>query len=184
MTKESTDVSVVPVAVRVYPDLKPSQPERKAPQIDGMLVFDCECRTSSAQNITFGSYRFLVEERCLEEGLFYADDLKRDELAVLQAYAREHGADTDPRGVPERGIPTNPQLRLLSIADFRRLLHRVARRSLGLATEPLPFADRVALGQITVSSPEVLRPAHEAQLGQNLRAADQAVQLHPQLPRR
>ena len=34
----------------------------------------------------------------------------------------------------------------------------IVRRSLGLATEPLPFADRVALGQITVSSPEVLRP--------------------------
>ena len=34
----------------------------------------------------------------------------------------------------------------------------IVRRSLGLATQPLPFADRVALGQITVSSPEVLRP--------------------------
>jgi hypothetical protein len=34
----------------------------------------------------------------------------------------------------------------------------IVRRSLGLATEPLPFDDRVALSQITVSSPEVLRP--------------------------
>ena len=34
----------------------------------------------------------------------------------------------------------------------------IVRRSLGLATEPLPIADRVALGQITVSSPEVLKP--------------------------
>ena len=34
----------------------------------------------------------------------------------------------------------------------------IVRRSLGLATEPLPIADRVAVGQITVSSPEVLKP--------------------------
>ena len=34
----------------------------------------------------------------------------------------------------------------------------IVRRSLGLAAQPLPFADRVALGQNTVSSPEVLRP--------------------------
>ena len=45
------------------------------PQIDGMLVFDCETRTDKAQALTFGSYRFLVEGRCLEEGLFYGDDL-------------------------------------------------------------------------------------------------------------
>ena len=32
------------------------------------------------------------------------------------------------------------------------------RRSLGLSTAPLPIADRVAVGQITVSSPEVLKP--------------------------
>ena len=59
----------LPIAVRVYPDLKPTQPQRKAPQIDGMLVFDCETRTDKTQALTFGSYRFLVAGRCLEEGL-------------------------------------------------------------------------------------------------------------------
>jgi hypothetical protein len=34
----------------------------------------------------------------------------------------------------------------------------IVRRSLGLATTPLPIADRVAVGQITVTSPEVLKP--------------------------
>ncbi len=34
----------------------------------------------------------------------------------------------------------------------------IVRRSLDLATAPLPIADRVAVGQITVSSPEVLKP--------------------------
>jgi hypothetical protein len=34
----------------------------------------------------------------------------------------------------------------------------IVRRSLGLAAAPLSIADRVAVGQITVSSPEVLKP--------------------------
>ena len=34
----------------------------------------------------------------------------------------------------------------------------IVRRSLGLAATPLPIADRVAVGQITVSSPEVTKP--------------------------
>ena len=74
-----------------------------------MLVFDCETRTDKTQALTFGSYRFLVAGRCLEEGLFYADDLAADERNVLEHYAREHPADTDPRGIPERGIPSNPR---------------------------------------------------------------------------
>ena len=41
----------------------------------------------------------------------------------------------------------------------------IVRRSLNLETEPLPFADRVALGQITVSSPEVLRPLAKLNAG-------------------
>lgn len=76
-------MSELPIAVRVYPDLKPTQPERKTPQIDGMLVFDCETRTDKTQALTFASYRFMVAGRCLDEGLFYADDLTADERTVL-----------------------------------------------------------------------------------------------------
>lgn len=139
----------LPIAVRVYPDLKPSQPERKAPQIDGMLVFDCETRTADpAQALMFGSYRFLVEGRCLQEGLFYADDLTADERRVLEHYVGGHRADTDPRGIPERDIPSDPQLQLLPIADFRRLLYRVAYKGRGLLVAfNFPFdISRVALG--------------------------------------
>ena len=140
----------LPIAVRVYPDLKPTQPERKAPQIDGMLVFDCETRTDKTQALTFGSYRFLVAGRCLEEGLFHADDLTADERGVLEAYAGSHPADTDPRGIPERGIPSNPELRLLPIAEFRTLLYRVAYKGRGLLCAfNFPFdASRCALGYV------------------------------------
>jgi hypothetical protein len=140
----------LPIAVRVYPDLKPTQPQRKAPQIDGMLVFDCESRTDKTQALTFGSYRFLVAGRCLEEGLFYADDLTDDEGDALERYAREHPADTDPRGIPERDIPSNPDLMLLPIADFRTLLYRVAYKGRGLLVAfNFPFdASRCALGYV------------------------------------
>ncbi len=43
----------------------------------------------------------------------------------------------------------------------------IVRQSLALATKPLPFADRVALGQITVSSPEVLRPLAKLNAGKS-----------------
>jgi hypothetical protein len=125
--------SDLPIAVRVYPDLPSSQSDRKTmPEIDGMLVFDCETRTDKAQALTFGSYRFLVEGRCLEEGLFYGDDLLPREQAVLERYVASHAADTDPRGIPERSIPSNPKLMLLSAAEFRRLLFRVAYKGRGL----------------------------------------------------
>ena len=97
-----------------------------------MLVFDCETRTDKAQALTFGSYRFLVEGRCLEEGLFYGDDLLPRELTTLERYACEHSADTNPRGIPERSIPSNPKLMLLSAAEFRRLLYRVTYKGRGL----------------------------------------------------
>ena len=123
----------LPIAVRVYPDLPSSHSDRKImPQIDGMLVFDCETRTDKAQALTFGSYRFLVEGRCLEEGLFYGDDLLPRERAILERYAASHVADTDARGIPERSIPSNPKLMLLSAAEFRTLLYRVAYKGRGL----------------------------------------------------
>ena len=82
--------SDLPIAVRVYPDLPSAPSKRKAtPQIDGMLVFDCETRTDKAQALTFGSYRFLVAGPLPEEGLFYGDDLLPRERAVLERYVAE-----------------------------------------------------------------------------------------------
>jgi hypothetical protein len=42
----------LPIAVRVYPDLQPTQPDRRVPQIDGMLVFDCETRIDKTQALS------------------------------------------------------------------------------------------------------------------------------------
>jgi hypothetical protein len=66
------------IAVRVYPDSKDVQAKtrsRKSWQCpEAMLAFDTETRTDATQSITFGSYRFIVAGRCLEEVLFYGDE--------------------------------------------------------------------------------------------------------------
>ncbi len=102
------------------------------PPIDAMLVFDCETRTDKAQALTFGSYRFLVAGRCVQEGLFYGDDLLPREKVVLERYVASHAAETDLRGIPERNIPSDPKLQLLPLAEFRKLLYRVAYKGRGL----------------------------------------------------
>ncbi len=83
-----------------------------------MLVFDCETRIDETQALTFGSYRFIVKGRCLEEGLFHADDLSRSEKAILERYVRTHRAGTVREGVAD--------LKLLTLAAFLEKLYRAA----------------------------------------------------------
>jgi hypothetical protein len=86
----------LPIAVRVYPQPKDTPAKtrsRKAWQCpEAMLIFDTETRTDATQSLTFGSYRFIVAGRCLEEGLFYGDDLPQPDLQILQAYVSTHDA--------------------------------------------------------------------------------------------
>jgi hypothetical protein len=72
-----------------------------------MLVFDTECRIDATQQLTFGSYRFTVGRQCIEEGLFYADDLPSSDLESLGKYAQAKSAET-PGG----------RLRLLTRSEF------------------------------------------------------------------
>ncbi|PYT92365.1 MAG: hypothetical protein DMG36_15385, partial [Acidobacteria bacterium] len=51
-----------------------------------MFVVDTETRTDSTQRLTFGSYRFFVDDELQEEGLFYADDLSKRERKTLEGY--------------------------------------------------------------------------------------------------
>lgn len=86
------------LAVRVYPDTRDGQAQshsRKPWRCPlAMFVFDTETRTDATQSLTFGSYRFVVDGRCLDEALVYGDDLPARELAILQQYAERHNAET------------------------------------------------------------------------------------------
>ena len=104
----------LPIAVRVYPE----QPEEKQNNRrekpwqlpSAMLVFDTETRTDPTQRLTFGSYRFFLNGRCLEEGLFYADDLSAKEREILERYVATHRAETAEEG--------GQKLRLLTLGEF------------------------------------------------------------------
>ncbi|MGC2651323.1 MAG: hypothetical protein WA304_11025, partial [Candidatus Cybelea sp.] len=134
-------IGELPIAVRVYPDLKSWAPDASTetpPLPDATLTFDCESHTDPAQALTFGSYRFTVDDRCLEEGLFTAADLKRDEKAVVARYLRTNEADTDPSA--------DSVIQSRSLADFLTFFYRMAYQGRALVVAfNFPFdASRLA----------------------------------------
>jgi hypothetical protein len=94
----SSHFSPVPLAVRVYPEPllnnEKSKKNKTWVRPESMMVFDTETTVDPTQKLLFGSYRFFTCGECLEEGLFYADDLPPKDLDVLRKYAQSHRADT------------------------------------------------------------------------------------------
>jgi hypothetical protein len=81
------------------------------------LIFDAETTTDPTQSLLFGSYRYCRRRKnryeCVEEGLFYADELpERDPagFALLQAYANERR--------PNVAAGFDARLRLISRREF------------------------------------------------------------------
>jgi len=115
----------LPIALRVYPegqDFERSERSRKPPprRPDAMLVFDTETRVDAAQRLTFGSYRFIIAGECLEEGLFYGDDLPEKDRKVLETYVSNHKADT---------VDDDRPLLLITRSEFNNKLFDAAYRS-------------------------------------------------------
>src|SRR5260370_12108419 len=124
------------IALRIYPesrkDEKPSRSQKRWRPPKAMLIFDTESRVDATQRLTFGSYRFIIKGRRLEEGLFMAEDLPEADQRILQQYVATHKADV----VAERV----QQLRLLSPRQFVDKLYDLAYkgRCLGVALN-FPF---------------------------------------------
>jgi hypothetical protein len=97
----------LPIAIRVYPegkerdDLPPKSWRRPA----AMFVFDTETRVDAAQRLTFGSFRFIDGEECLDQGLFHGNDLPDKDRKTLKSYVAQ---------VRESA----PGLRLLTLREF------------------------------------------------------------------
>lgn len=122
------------IAVRVYPDAKKNAKEsasrsRVWRRPDAMFVFDTETRPDLTQRLMFGSYRFIVGGKCLEEALFYADDLSEGENSVVKEYAFRHG------------------LKLLTRAEFVERLYQAGYKGrcliVGLQSALRPLARRI-----------------------------------------
>lgn len=125
------------LAIRVYPEPPSDDREREKLRFwrrpHRMFVFDTECETDAAQTLTFGSYRYFEHGICLEEGLFFGDDLPRAGRAKLETYVKSHAAATDWR----RGVP---ELRLLSRREFLDKLYDAGFDGRGLIVGfNLPF---------------------------------------------
>ena len=114
----------LPIAVRVFPDwagAKAGRSRRLGPRPEGMLVIDTETRIDATQKLTFGSSRLIVGGNCLEEVLFYADDLPEEDRRTLQHYVETHRADTANHGIK--------QLRLMSRGEFVKEFYNIAYKA-------------------------------------------------------
>src|SRR5437016_683576 len=109
-------ITSLPIAVRVYPEIEISAAENSRSSAqrrktwrrpDAMLVFDTETRIDATQRLTFGSYQFLTNGECQEEGLFFPDDLPEQDRKVLERYTAEHPAEA-----------THTKLKLLTMQQF------------------------------------------------------------------
>src|SRR4051794_11453103 len=99
------DPVALPIAVRVYPapraDKSASSQKSKTFRVsDVMFVFDTETRTDATQSLVFGSYRVLQKGQCIEEALFFADDISDEERQALWSYASARHADIVSDGPP------------------------------------------------------------------------------------
>jgi len=125
----------------VVPEKK--QPQRSSPAKwpDDVLVFDTETTLDTAQKLNFGVYRRCklgpVGYQCVEEGLFYADDLDIAQRKVL-----EHFVD-DPKTFPQLDVKMFPppmRLNLYSRFDFvKRVFWRAIRKGAMVVGFNLPF---------------------------------------------
>src|SRR5207244_5193318 len=113
------EVRSLPIAVRVFPDLVDTDHSRKPWRCpEGMFVFNSRARVDATQKLTLGSYRFLLAGRCLEEGLFYGDDLPEADVRVLKDYAGRNPAETVMGGVQ--------RLRVLTRREFLQVFYNLA----------------------------------------------------------
>jgi hypothetical protein len=109
---------------------------RSDAQIPGnglVLVLDCETIIDATQCLLVGSWRVYFQGACIDEGLFYADNLPAAGLAVLETYVQTHRAAT-------AGSAPEP-LRLLPRRAFlNTVFWKIAYKSRGLVVGfNLPF---------------------------------------------
>jgi hypothetical protein len=92
----------LPISVRVYPEAFTQESDSRGRKItdrkawrlpNAMFVFDTETRVDATQRLTFGSYRFIVNGECQEEGVFHAPDLPESDRNILARYIASHSTD-------------------------------------------------------------------------------------------
>jgi hypothetical protein len=110
------------------------------------LVFDTETTVDPKQGLTFGCYRRCQLDHdgyyCIEEGLFYADALRKSDLQTLEGYV------VDKRNAASvEQFPAKLSLQLMTRSDFvGRIFWRAIQRHELIVGFNLPFdLSRLAL---------------------------------------
>jgi len=106
-----------------------------------VLVFDTETTVDASQKLTFGAYRRCklspAGYQCVEEGLFYSDDLDSKQRQTLERFVN------DPKNLPlldMKKFPPPMRMNLCSRSDFvKRVFWRVTRRGAMVVGFNLPF---------------------------------------------
>ncbi len=115
----------LPIAVRVFPDLVDAEQVSHSRWAwrcpEAVFVFRTVSRKDATQKLMSGCYRLIVAGRCLEEGLFYDDNLPKKDRRVLEDYVATHRADTVAEGIR--------QLRLLTCSQFVVELYKYAYKA-------------------------------------------------------
>jgi hypothetical protein len=125
----------------VVPEKKPPQRPAPAKWPDEVLVFDTETTLDTIQRLTFGAYRRCklgpAGYECVEEGVFYADDLDTQQREVLERYVN------DPRtlpGIEVKMFPPQMRLKLYSRSEFvERVFWKAIRKGAMVVGFNLPF---------------------------------------------
>jgi hypothetical protein len=147
MSETTAAPVVLPVAVRGWIERQPNKvraidepaaPKATKPLGDEVLVIDTETAADFSQRLLVGSYRHLLGERIIDEGLVVPDDAPVAAQAIVDEHAKRHLADL-PAGWSRFGI--GRRLRVLSRTAFlRRIFYPVAYARLGTVVGfNLPF---------------------------------------------
>jgi hypothetical protein len=131
------------IYLRCHTRILDDKPKRKqqfnriSPALHYVLLLDTETTRDSKLSINFGAYQFCERDSrgnfvCLEEGLFYADNLDELQLGVLRKYTRD--ANRKRTGIDCR------KLKLYSRDEFvENVLHVATQAGAAVCAFNLPF---------------------------------------------
>ena len=123
----------------------PQKRPRQSPSVPNwpkkVLIIDTETTIDAKQKLTFGAYRHLklasVGYQCVEEGLFYADDLDSQQIEVLKRYV---GDPTHLPGIEVKMFPPKICLPLMSRSVFvERVFWKAIQKADMVVGFNLPF---------------------------------------------
>ena len=123
----------------------PQKRPRQGPSLPNwpkkVLVIDTETTIDATQKLTFGAYRHLklasVGYQCVDEGLFYADDLDAQQRDVLKRYVED---PTNLPGIEVKMFPPRSRLPLMSRSVFvERIFWKAIQKGDMVVGFNLPF---------------------------------------------